>query len=110
MKLIFFLLSTAFVLILSVFCPAVVLLLWYLWAKCYDPNEDNDDLPNKHLSLAAQVISWVLGCCIIVTLLLLLAFGTILIIANERVGVAVTNSGNAIKETLPTVGVVTIAI
>ena len=63
-------------------------------------------LPNKHLSLVAQVISFSMGCGIITLLVSLLSFVILLIIGNDRVGVAVKGSQDAIQTTLPTVGVV----
>ena len=84
----------------------MLIILWYLWIICYNDDDDvneDDELLNKHSSLLAQVITWSLSCAVITLLLLLLAFGIILIVANERVGVAVTMSANAVRETLPTV-------
>ena len=85
----------------------VLLLLWYIWIKCYS-DEDNvidedDELLNKHLSLPAHVITWSLSGCILILLIPLIAFGVILIVGNERVGGAVTMSANAVRETLPLV-------
>ena len=91
-------------LILAVLAPLVAFLLWWFWEKCYDPNEENGDgYLNRHLSLVAQLISWGLGCSIVSTLLVIAAFSIILLIGNERVGLAVEESKVLISGTLPMV-------
>lgn len=96
----------AFVLLITILLPVVLSVLWCLWSKCSVSDDDivnDEDLPNKHLSVAAQVVSWCLACAIIILLMIMVSLAAMLIIGDTIVGQAVRDSDTAVRSTLPTV-------
>ena len=88
-------------LIAAVCLPCLLFSLWLYWEKCYVSIEEK--IESKYISLTSQLLSWFLGISVCVCMLCIGVFTVILLVGNERVGVAVDETKILITGTLPMV-------
>lgn len=97
--------STALVLALALLLPLLLFLLFLYWEKCSHTVDDEgeEETEQRHSSLSSQCASWLVGSCVLLTLIPLFSFSIIILIGAERTSLSLSGSADVVNQTLPLV-------
>ena len=91
--------STGFFVFIGIAIPVMASILWFLWQRC---DEDQDD-EMKNASYREQVFAWVLGVGLLLCCISMVVFMSLLLVGSSLVQSGSTDSSDAIIATLPQV-------
>jgi len=103
---VYFIISGFFI-FLGVAIPVISSVLWLLWQRC-DDGEQDDEMKNS--SYKEQVFAWVLGMGLLLCSICMIVFLSLLLVSNALVVSGAKDSTDTLVEILPQVSVCSVCV